>query len=170
MSSRCLLIITHGAHPERIGICLVIISFFFFQMTACSSEPAKEQPVVSPMTDNHLAPCPSSPNCVCSEYPDRDAFIQPVKFQGNPAGAWEKAATIVEGMGGVIMQEKENYLHVTFTSRLFRFVDDLELRLDEKEGVIHLRSASRTGFYDFGVNRKRVERFRELFRETPRDG
>jgi len=70
----------------------------------------------------------------------------------------------IEAMGGRILEEQPGYLHAIFVSRLFRFVDDLELRLDEGAGVIQVRSASRVGHSDFGVNRKRVERLRERFR------
>jgi uncharacterized protein (DUF1499 family) len=70
-------------------------------------------------------------------------------------------------MGGKIITDDGGYLHATFTSRIFRFVDDLELRLDGENGIIHLRSASRTGYSDFGVNRKRAEQFQALFRSHP---
>lgn len=56
-----------------------------------------------------------------------------------------------------------DYLHAVFTSRIFRFKDDLELRMDRENRIIHLRSASRTGYSDFGVNRKRAEQFRNFF-------
>lgn len=115
------------------------------------------------MPDNLLSHCPSSPNCVCSEYPESSSFIRPVRFSGPPANAWARAITSVKKMGGQIRLEKKGYIHATFTSPIFRFVDDLELRLAEQENVLHVRSASRTGYYDFGVNRRRVERFRRYF-------
>ncbi len=60
-------------------------------------------------------------------------------------------------------QGDDRYLWATFRSRVFRFVDDLELRLDEAGGVIHVRSAARLGYADFGVNRKRVVALRNRF-------
>jgi uncharacterized protein (DUF1499 family) len=59
-----------------------------------------------------------------------------------------------------IVEEGPGYLHATFTSPLFRFVDDLELRADAEAGVVHVRSASRAGYYDFGANARRVEALR----------
>ena len=61
-----------------------------------------------------------------------------------------------------ILTKEEDYIRVEYTSRLFRFVDDVEFYFPE-EPVIHVRSASRLGYSDLGANRRRVERIRELF-------
>lgn len=64
---------------------------------------------------------------------------------------------IVQGMKRAkIISATFNYLHVEFRSALFQFVDDVEFILDDSARVIHFRSASRTGWYDFGVNRRRM--------------
>lgn len=63
-----------------------------------------------------------------------------------------------------IVTATDRYLHATLKSRIFGFVDDLELRLDPQTDVIHIRSASRSGHYDLGVNRRRVERLRKQLR------
>ena len=76
--------------------------------------------------------------------------------------------TIVSGMGGSIQAEKTDYLAATFSSSIFGFVDDLEIRIDTEQNIIHLRSASRVGRGDGGVNRKRVERLKQLF-QLPAD-
>ena len=73
-------------------------------------------------------------------------------------GAWKKLTKIITRQGGEVQQDDGSYLHATFTSPVFRYVDDVELRLDEDHGLIHIRSASRVGRSDFGVNRKRIER------------
>ncbi len=109
-----------------------------------------------------LAPCPSSPNCVCSEYSDSGAHILPLAAD-EPDAAWQAVAAAVEAIGGVIVERRDGYLRAEFTSRLFRFVDDLELRLDQASRQIHVRSASRVGYYDFGVNRRRVGALREAY-------
>ena len=62
-----------------------------------------------------------------------------------------------------VVTVQENYIHAEFTSRLFRFVDDVEFCFDDDHKTIHLRSASRTGYSDLGVNRKRIERIRQRF-------
>jgi len=74
---------------------------------------------------------------------------------------------IIGEMGGSVQLEKADYLAATFTSSLFRFVDDLELRIDTVQKTIHLRSASRVGHSDLGVNRKRVERLKNAFHSKP---
>ena len=66
-------------------------------------------------------------------------------------------------MGGSIQAEETDYLAATFTSSVFRFVDDLELRIDADQKTIHLRSASRVGHGDGGANRKRVELLKNSF-------
>jgi uncharacterized protein (DUF1499 family) len=66
-------------------------------------------------------------------------------------------------MGAEIQKEGNGYLWATFTTRVFRFVDDMALRMEAARGVIHVRSASRVGYWDLGVNRKRVETLRVRF-------
>ncbi len=82
---------------------------------------------------------------------------------GDASQTLARIKTIVDAMGGSIQAEKTDYLAAAFTSPIFRFVDDLEIRIDTEQRVIHLRSASRVGRGDGGVNRKRVERLRQLF-------
>jgi uncharacterized protein (DUF1499 family) len=65
------------------------------------------------------------------------------------------------------MAEQSDYLHAEMRSLLFRFVDDIEFFLVADKGLIHVRSASRAGYSDFGVNRKRVERIRTAFNSQP---
>jgi uncharacterized protein (DUF1499 family) len=115
------------------------------------------------LIDGRLRPCPGTPNCVSSESPDSNAQIAPVRFEGAPEAAWEKLRKAVTESGGRIVEERDGYLHATFTSRVFRFVDDLEIRMDAAQSVIHIRSGSRVGKSDFGVNRERVEAVRAKF-------
>lgn len=123
------------------------------------------------MVDGKLLPCPGSPNCVSSEEKNGPFSVDPLTFKGAPEVAWESLKRAVQGMGGKIEQEAENYLWATFRTKVFRFVDDLECRMDAANGVIHVRSASRVGYSDLGVNRKRVEALRSGFaREVKRQG
>ena len=103
-----------------------------------------------------LAPCRSTPNCVSSQASPHDAehYIAPIH------GDFARAREAVRGMPrSTVIAEQENYLYAEFRSRLLRYVDDLELYFDGT--VIHVRSASRLGRRDFGVNRKRVEALRK---------
>jgi uncharacterized protein (DUF1499 family) len=140
---------------------------FLILVPACTSAVSKLRQAETGLVGNRLRPCPATPNCVCTEFTDQASFAPPASFTHDPAAAWTKAAAVVQAMGGKIITDDGGYLHATFTSRIFRFVDDLELRLDGENGIIHLRSASRTGYSDFGVNRKRAEQFQALFRSHP---
>jgi uncharacterized protein (DUF1499 family) len=62
-----------------------------------------------------------------------------------------------------VVTAEVRYLHVEFTSAVFRFVDDAEFFIDDAQKLIHMRSAARLGYYDFGVNRKRLETIRQIF-------
>ena len=57
-------------------------------------------------------------------------------------------------------QLNENHIRAEIYSRVFNFIDDLDLIIDHQQGLIHIRSAARTGYYDFGVNRRRIEKLR----------
>lgn len=116
------------------------------------------------LLNGRLRSCPGTPNCVASEDSGKDSYIEPLEFSGEPGAAWEHAKEALTGLGGRIEKDTGDYLWATFRSRIWRFVDDTELRLDAAGKVIHVRSASRVGKGDLGVNRKRVERLRNLFK------
>ena len=116
------------------------------------------------LLNGKLLPCPGTPNCVVSEDSGKDSYIEPLTFSGEPGAAWEHAKEALTGLGGRIEKDTGDYLWATFRSRIWRFVDDTELRLDAAGKAIHVRSASRVGKGDLGVNRKRVERLRNLFK------
>jgi uncharacterized protein (DUF1499 family) len=124
--------------------------------------------MLSSTTSGHaqpgLAPCPEKPNCVSSLATDTRHFIEPLQFTGEPVDAWARLKAILQRQTRTrIVAEQDGYLHAEFRSAVFRFVDDVEFVMQEELMVIHVRSASRTGYSDFGVNRRRVERLRERF-------
>lgn len=111
--------------------------------------------------DGRFAPCKPSPNCVSSQADaaDREHYIAPIAFRGTMADV-RKA---VESMQrSTVISATGNYLYAEYRTRLLRYVDDLELFYDERAGLVHVRSASRLGRRDFGVNRKRVEALRSI--------
>jgi len=113
--------------------------------------------------EGQLAPCKSTPNCVSSQADPKDAghSIAPLAIAGPAAAAWSGLVAELRAQERVaIVAEKPGYLHAEFTSRLMGYVDDVEFLLDEKASLIQVRSASRLGQSDFGVNRKRVEALR----------
>lgn len=107
-----------------------------------------------------LKPCPDKPNCVSSlAQPGSDHYVEPLPLREDIATAKTALKKIIMEMPRTaVIAEDSNSLHVTFTSKIFRFVDDVQFYFDEAHKVIHVRSASRSGYYDFGVNRRRVEK------------
>jgi len=117
------------------------------------------------MSTRTLAPCPSSPNCVSTQAPATDErhVIAPYRYRKSRAEAKEALkAAIVSLPRTKLVEEDESYLHYEFTSRLLRFVDDVEFLFDDESKTIHFRSASRIGYGDHGVNRDRMEQIRSL--------
>lgn len=114
--------------------------------------------------DGKLAPCPASPNCVSSQGADDQHAIKPLMYSGAAAVAMKQLSQLVRDIPRAkIITETETYLYAEFSSLIFRFVDDVEFALDERSNLIHLRSASRLGRSDLGVNRKRIEKIREVW-------
>ncbi len=112
-----------------------------------------------------LTPCRSTPNCVSSQADptDREHYVAPIPFKGDAIAAVRKA---VESMPRArIISADSHYLYAEFRSALLRYVDDVEFHYDGS--VIHVRSASRLGRRDFGVNRARVEELRKRIKPPP---
>lgn len=121
----------------------------------------------NPTAKKQLAPCPSRPNCVSSQATDANHFIAPFKIIGNTTDAWAALKTaLVSQDRTVITNEIGDALHAQATSLVFRFVDDIDAILDAEAGLIHIRSASRIGYGDFGVNRKRLEMLRSQLQQA----
>jgi uncharacterized protein (DUF1499 family) len=114
--------------------------------------------------DGRLADCPALPNCVCSQAGDADHAVAPIRLEENPEDAWRRLRQVLARWPRTrVVSETESYLHAECTSFLFRFVDDVEFLLDREARVLHVRSASRVGRSDLGVNRRRVEAIRQAF-------
>ncbi len=114
--------------------------------------------------DGKLLPCPNRPNCVCSQVQDPSHFVKPLTFSTTSEQAFQRLRSIVAAMPGArLIEEGPRYLHFTFTSAVLRFVDDVEFLVEESGNKIQMRSTSRLGYSDFGVNRKRIEAIRSEF-------
>lgn len=112
--------------------------------------------------DGALAPCPDKPNCVNSRASRRLHAIEPLPVMGDPASSMQRLREIVSAMPRTeVITARADYLYAECASRLLGFVDDLEFQLDGD--TIHVRSASRLGYSDLGVNRKRVEGIRSAY-------
>ena len=113
--------------------------------------------------DGRLARPKRTPNCVSSQADPGDAehYIAPIPFHGDSAAAMAAVRNAVEGMrGSTVIRAEGNYLYAEYRTKTLRFVDDVEFLFDDKAGLVHVRSASRLGRRDFGVNRARVEALR----------
>ncbi len=117
---------------------------------------------------------PKTPNCVSSQAdlwkdsPQCDfARIEPIAVQGDGPATIAKLAALIEAMPGAkLVERKPEYLYAQFTTAMMKYVDDLELWFDPQANAIQVRSASRVGRKDFGVNRARVETIRERLLTT----
>ena len=126
---------------------------------------AGKRPINLGLHDARLAPCRRSPNCVSSQADAADTVhhIAPMPFKGAPVEAMAAVRQAVESMPrATVVRHEPDYLYAQFRSRMLGFVDDVEFAYDEKAGVIQVRSASRLGRRDFGVNRARIEAIRVL--------
>jgi uncharacterized protein (DUF1499 family) len=114
----------------------------------------------------HLASCPTSPNCVVSQNADPEHTIEPIPYHLEHDKVKEillKVLTVVPRTE--VVEQTDNYIHALSKSRIFKFVDDVEFYLPADESVIHIRSASRVGDSDLGVNRRRMEQIRLALRD-----
>lgn len=107
------------------------------------------------LIDGKLKEPGSKPNVVCSE-----AGVQPERYVAPFKASLNAVADVIEEIGGIITSRSETYLSATFMSKIFKYVDDVELRQDGS--ICHIRSGSRVGHSDMGANRKRVEHIRRV--------
>ncbi|MDZ7968126.1 MAG: DUF1499 domain-containing protein [Nostoc sp. DedSLP03] len=116
--------------------------------------------------NGHLSSCPASNNCVVSQNADEKHAINPIPYHVDRNAAREILLKVISVVPRTeIVEQTDNYIHALSKSRIFKFVDDLEFYLPPNESVIHLRSASRVGESDLGVNRRRVEQIRLALRD-----
>lgn len=135
---------------------LIFVMFFVVNTAANADLTEKKQ----------LPPCKNTPNCVSSQANDQMHYIAPFKISGDAKTAWEELRKLIAGHDRImITHESKTSLHAEATSLVLQFVDDIDAILDEEAGLIHIRSASRVGHSDFGVNRKRIETFRQQLRK-----
>ena len=145
---------------NKIVVPAAVIMLVALLLVRCSWK----KPVNVGLVDGGLHKCPASPNCVSSRSADDAHGISPLSYSGPGEEARGTLAAVLGTMPRAkIVESAGPYLRAEFTSTLFRFVDDAEFLLDDVAKVIHVRSASRTGYSDMGVNRKRVEEIRRLF-------
>lgn len=113
-----------------------------------------------------FAPPSWKPNCVSStiDKSDEKHYIHAIAYAGKPGDAWKKLTTVVKAQTrATVVNESAGYLYAEFKTAGLGFVDDVEFALDETSNTIQVRSASRLGVRDLGVNRARIEAIRDKF-------
>jgi uncharacterized protein (DUF1499 family) len=131
-------------------------------LISCAGEP----PDTLGVRDGRLADCPGKPNCLCSDDPREGHNTEPLVFSGTAEEAWGALRRVVEEYPRAkIVTDTGEYMHAEFTVSIFGFVDDVEFHLRAGEGIIALRSASRLGYSDLGVNRRRIDKLRRMLQD-----
>jgi uncharacterized protein (DUF1499 family) len=145
---------------RSIQLCLKL-ALILFIVNGCSGKRSDDIGIGS----SGLRSCPKSPNCVSSEANDEQHAIESFRLKGDPNASWPLIRDEIVSMPRwVIVTATDNCIHVECKSRIFRFIDDLELCFNSSNGIISIRSASRIGYSDFGANRRRVELLRSELR------
>lgn len=137
-------------------------------ITGCASIPP-QKPELGIM-DVQLSRCPSTPNCVSSQAVDKKHYIEPIYTKMSSKEVRRQLLGILEDIKRAeAVTLEDNYIRAEFTSKVFRFVDDVEFYFPEtqaEEITIHVRSASRVGYSDLGTNRRRIEHIRSRFEKV----
>jgi uncharacterized protein (DUF1499 family) len=143
-----------------IGIVIVlmgIIGFLFWKNLS--------MPKTTGLVHGHLQACPKSPNCVCSCQDDKAHYISPLPFSSEKT-LEQIQAFLSKHYIAQVVQRTPDYLHVVVTTSVLRFKDDLEFVVDREKGVVEVRSGSRVGYSDVGVNRARIEALRTFLKSN----
>lgn len=136
---------------KTLALTLLAVSFV---LGACSEVNSPE----SSRSNMIIESCPASPNCVSSEATDKKHSILPFQLAITAEKAWPIVIEVImQYPRSSIVRQTDSFLQVEYRSAVFGFVDDLKLQLRVRKGVIAVYSASRLGYYDFGVNRDRIE-------------
>ena len=139
---------------------MILLLFSLMTVTGCGQTAS-----VNPeMTGNTLPGCPDRPNCVSSQAVHVSRQIAPFTFNADKDRAFTALVNILTSWPRTrIVEKSDHYIHVVCTSRIFQFKDDVQFFFPRQQGIIHVRSASRVGYSDLGVNRKRLEALRKAF-------
>lgn len=129
-------------------------------LAGCRASPPKHFRI----DDSHFTPCSQAPHCVSSQAEPGDShYVRPLAYRGSARQAKQTLIAVLRGEDNArIVSAKGRFLHATFTTTL-GFVDDVTFIIQPAAAVIDVKSSSRIGYYDFGVNRDRVERIRKAF-------
>lgn len=117
------------------------------------------------LTDGELMPCPSSPNCVSTQASPDDVehYAEPIIYTGDRMKTQLLIESFILNNGNAhLVSSTLGYVHFEVKSPLVGYIDDVEFYLPAADSVVHVRSASRVGYSDFGTNRERVRQIQSL--------
>jgi uncharacterized protein (DUF1499 family) len=144
------------------NVLLICVCWSLLSFTGCSGSRPKHLGI----KDAKFALCPDTPNCISSQSKISDKKIAPMPFHSNLKNRHDEIINIVKNLPRTnLITNSTSYLHFEFTSKIMRFVDDVEFYFDESNTIIHIKSASRLGQKDFGVNKNRIKLIRKLYNE-----
>jgi uncharacterized protein (DUF1499 family) len=142
-----------------VGIAAVVITVVLAILARVVKSPANLG-----VRDGKLAPCPNSPNCVSTQSQDPRHQIASIPYTTSVAEARARVLEVIRSMPRTtIITDDPTYVHAEFRTKGMGYVDDVELMFDETAQVIHFRSSSRLPYWDWGVNRERMEEIRAAF-------
>ena len=145
--------------PMIMGLVGTLLFLLIVSVLTRTFPPSKPETVG--LRDNSLQNCGSKPNCVCSLQNDSAHGIAPFQIRENVNSSMEKLSKIIRSMNGArIIFSREDYLYAEFKTSFFGFIDDVEFHVNKSANRIEVRSASRLGYSDLGLNRSRVESIR----------
>jgi uncharacterized protein (DUF1499 family) len=155
-------------HWSILVLALIIVGgalFVTFGLYRLSRTQPETSEVPLGETEGKLRPCPDTPNCVSTQADPHDEthYAEPIPYRGSRDDVLGRLAVWIEDQPGAqVVTRRNEYLRAVFASKLFGFKDDVEVYAPEDEKVLHLRSASRVGRGDMGVNRRRYQAIRDL--------
>ena len=130
--------------------------------------PSRDEAAVG-VHEGLFTPCPDTPNCISTQASpeDRRHYAESVPFVGSPDDRLTVLLKVLSSLPRVkIIEQEQSYVRAEFLTAVIRFVDDVEFYLPPDDPVIHIRSASRVGFGDLGLNRRRYNRLARLLAES----
>lgn len=144
-------------------IALIVSLMLLVIIFACSGNRGERNTSAS----SGILDCSDTPNCVSSLAKNPKYRVEPFILRNDPQISWYMVLKTIGSLPRTtIVTQNDTEIHAECRSMIFRFVDDLMLRLSPSKGIVHIRSASRIGYSDFGVNRRRVENLREILRQN----
>jgi len=152
----------------KLALLIVLLGAWMGSSNAASNQFGPSVAGVAELVESTRAPatllaCPKTPNCVSSIQQDGKKSIAAFELADADKAVFQtQLIAAIKADGGVVRDERDGYVWATYTSSLMRFVDDIEWLFDAEKNVFDVRSASRVGRSDFGVNATRVERLRSV--------